>query len=324
MTNLRRLPLFLLAVLFLRCGTEAGPEMSTFPPDGFDVTGTDVTWGTDINFTESSSALTGDGYWNWLATDPTGNPGLIWDTPIPIEGGSPYAIYAPVYASSINASDKMRIGVSWLDESEGAISTVYAFDSALDATGTWENHGGVINAPSNARFAQPVCEAEKGATSFTARMDRLDFWEMPVAFKAHPSTNQSFAGAGVDVKKEFATENYDYGNNFDNVTNHRWTAPAGGLYSVTSTTFCFTTAAPDSNMWWISRLYRNGSLDFTMLVEGDNTVVLKDGIYQWLRSYTTALPLDQGDYLEIFFDHTNTADVIVGASGTFFAVARVE
>jgi hypothetical protein len=125
------------------------------------------------------------------------------------------------------------------------------------------------------------------------------------AFSAYMAANQTVT-SGVLTKLTLNTKVFDTNNNFDNVTNYRFTPTVGGYYQISMSLLMngATTAA-------VVALYKNGSL-YT------NTV------YFQAAGVSTQYPLSvliylngSTDYLE-FYGQTNGGTTIGGGStGTF-------
>lgn len=117
-------------------------------------------------------------------------------------------------------------------------------------------------------------------------------------------------GAGATAKVTFDTENFDTNNNFDAVTNNRYTAPVNGFYDFSASVHI----AVNANLYGIL-LYKNGSavkrgnFASTGAVATDNGFLLHT-LYQ----------LTAGDYVEIFFFNNSggSAAIATGDQKTYF------
>jgi hypothetical protein len=105
--------------------------------------------------------------------------------------------------------------------------------------------------------------------------------------RVYLSNNQSIP-VGVATRIAFDTKDYDTNNNFDVVTNHRYTAPVLGYYLVTFTVLFTTTTNPQRI---ISYIYKNGSV-FSTLNSGTSNN-LNNSIF-----ITDIIRLIPGDYIE--------------------------
>lgn len=117
-------------------------------------------------------------------------------------------------------------------------------------------------------------------------------------------------GAGATAKVTFETESFDTNNNFDAVTNNRYTAPVNGFYNFSAA----VSIAVNANLYGII-LYKNGSsvkrgnFSSTGAVATDNIFVVN-----------TLLQLTAGDYIEVFMFNNSggSAAISVGAEKTYF------
>ena len=117
-------------------------------------------------------------------------------------------------------------------------------------------------------------------------------------FCAHLSTQPTYSGAAVKVA--YAAEDYDTSNNYDSVTNYRFTAPVAGYYWFAATLQVMEATA--SNIDVALSLYKNG----TRIRKGGN---IKGAAYP--QPYVSGLfYLAQGDYVEVFFTSVLTGVVI--------------
>lgn len=129
----------------------------------------------------------------------------------------------------------------------------------------------------------------------------------PYKFMAHRVTNQSIS-SNTATKIQFATEDYDDNNNYDNATNYRYTAPVTGLYFINAIVQTLNGTSTTDNQIW---LYKNGA----GLRKGGN---LKNGVYPQ-HQVVGQFKLTAGDYIEVFFINVAGADTIEGSatSNTF-------
>lgn len=112
-----------------------------------------------------------------------------------------------------------------------------------------------------------------------------------VAFRATTSSTSSIPDA-THTKLIMNVEEYDYGNNYDAVTNFRFVAPVNGVYHFNG---AFSPTS-DSRTRIILSLYKNGSpasRGIDLLVNGTSiqtkSAVVSDDLY-----------LDAGQYVELF------------------------
>lgn len=132
-------------------------------------------------------------------------------------------------------------------------------------------------------------------------------WTNPYCFRAYASGATTLAdGASTDIA--FATEEYDYNNNFASST---YTAPIAGIYHFDA---CFTYAtAIASGVIANCRIMKNGSLAFT----GISSVPVTNGAY----SVSGDLLLAQGDTIKAagYHNSADAEDVATGSTQTWFS-----
>jgi hypothetical protein len=131
------------------------------------------------------------------------------------------------------------------------------------------------------------------------------------AFSAYMSATQTVT-SGVLTKLTLNTEVFDTNNNFDNVTNYRFTPTVGGYYQVSMA------------------LLMNGSTTAAVLAVYKNTNLYTNTIYYQTAGVGTQYPLSaliylngSTDYLE-FWGQTNGGTTLGGGStGTFASAVLV-
>lgn len=130
-------------------------------------------------------------------------------------------------------------------------------------------------------------------------------WTNIYKFSAYKSGGNQATTAGVATKISFQTERFDSNNNYDNVTNFRYTVPVTGFYFMNTIVQTLNgTSSTDSNL----SIYKNGSL----LRKGGN---LKNGVYPQ-HQVVGIFSLTAGDYLEVFFVNITANDSIESGTGT--------
>lgn len=87
-----------------------------------------------------------------------------------------------------------------------------------------------------------------------ATPDAVAFKESPatVACRAYLSADQNNVGGGGDTKILYDSEDFDYGSDFDAVTNNKFTTPVAGLYLVQQQIYWKNTA-DQARLW--SKIY---------------------------------------------------------------------
>lgn len=131
----------------------------------------------------------------------------------------------------------------------------------------------------------------------------------PYKFRARRSTAQTTTG-GAFTKIQFATEDFDTNNNYDNATNYRYTAPVSGFYQVNAR------CSGNGNTQLVIALYKNGSV---YQRGSHNSVNAVDGVV-----YSDLVQLTAADYIEIFlFGDTGVALETSAGSQSYFSAYLV-
>lgn len=110
--------------------------------------------------------------------------------------------------------------------------------------------------------------------------------------------------AGTFTKLPFDTKTFDSGNNFDVLTNNRFTAPVSGYYY-------FNARLDVVNTRVILALYKNGS----PIKRGPDITVASSQVGACLA---TSLPLVAGDYVELWYFTAAANNISLAASQSFF------
>jgi len=113
------------------------------------------------------------------------------------------------------------------------------------------------------------------------------------AFSAYQSVSQSVT-ANVFTKIQFQTELFDTNNNFDNVTNYRFTPTVAGYYLITANLAYSTAAVAGMSIIGVT-IYKNGS------AFSKGTQVAAGAINNAATSVTSVIYFNGStDYVEIF------------------------
>lgn len=140
----------------------------------------------------------------------------------------------------------------------------------------------------------------------------------PYKFSVYLNTLGSSAASSVPTKVLLDTEAFDTNNNFDPITNRRYTAPVAGFYQFNAQVICFVI----NTILVQSLIYKNGALYRSGVSQQNNT-----GGNNFTYSCVSALvPLVAGDYIELWCT-TNAAgtQTIQSSESTFlegFLVSR--
>jgi hypothetical protein len=129
------------------------------------------------------------------------------------------------------------------------------------------------------------------------------------AFSAYQSTAQTLT-ANVSTKLQFQTKEYDTNNNFDNVTNYRFTPTVSGYYQV-SACITFSTTNTTLNLF----LYKNG-----VLYKNGQAIASNGSV-----SSMSALVFCNGstDYIEIYGSSGVTQNLSAAINSTYFQAVMV-
>ena len=130
------------------------------------------------------------------------------------------------------------------------------------------------------------------------------------AFQAYVSSAQSIPSQ-VATKVEFDGEEFDYASEYDAVTNFRFTAVVDGLYLINA----MVEVAVQTGQWATAYIYKNGAL-YKSGEKGSTNNSEDTG-----STVVAIVPLDAGDYVEIFVFQSNSASqaVNVGATDSLFS-----
>jgi len=290
---------------------------TTYPPDGVSVGG--GTWGTDIDYETNSSAPSGDGYIEFKATTPISDPFIFEEAKLPVEAGEVYGLHAGLYAASIGANDDLTVRISWFDNSKSFLSNSDVYAAApLAAATTWGRYGGYASAPATAKYAR--WQIVKNNLAFVARVDRVDFRQVPIHFSAYATGTPSI-GSGASTVVPLGSTVYNFGSHYATGT-YKFTVPSDGLYSfaggVTFTSpaaggVAWAEIADDSGGAPVS-FKRGPTNEFSGSYDVQCTVNLA-GVY-----------LTKGQTMALYLYHNtgSSEGLNVSASRTYFEGGRVE
>lgn len=217
--------------------------MSTYPPDGYYVSGTDVTWALDFDI-ETTIFLSGTHSVKIKsrapAAQPSGNPMYGTLKLIPCTAGEVYTCEWRVRADSIAAGNLVYCYFYWYDATKAYLSNTSVWAAVLDAADTWQLIKGTIVAPTSAAFVRIVCF--KKNTDFNLYIDSMIISRHPVAFETWLTTD-TVMGSGTIA---FDNEVYDYGGC---LAAGVFTVPVPGIYAFTAYALTSDTGAGEA--WWM-------------------------------------------------------------------------
>lgn len=285
---------------------------TTYPPDGWEVQV--GTWGTDVD-QDATVSLSGPYSIKFEDTTPANDPYLIQE-PYPTTPGTPVSVTTVVRADSTTGSDHVIAKVLWYDSADAYLSASTVFDAAVTASSTWEAKTAVITAPASAASYRVVIGKTK--TAFNVWFDSVESGDFPIGFRAYRTSAQTF-GTGASTKVQFDTENFDYGGAYDAATNHRFTAPIAGIYSVSANASSSLDTFTDGKVALL-RIYKNGSFYSQEVRYASGTQTMA------LRVSEPAMLLDAGDQIEIYLYHDYGSDrtFCPDENNGSFSVVRVQ
>ncbi len=135
------------------------------------------------------------------------------------------------------------------------------------------------------------------------------------ACSAYLGSNQSINNT-TWTKLQIDTENYDVQNEFDPVTNYRFTAISSGKYIVAM--LVGTAEAIADGQGQLAGLYKNGAYFASSKSSAPKATSLTSFL-------TVELELSANDYLEFFVwqNHGSARNMLAGASNTWFTVHKL-
>lgn len=116
----------------------------------------------------------------------------------------------------------------------------------------------------------------------------------------------------------FNTEDWDFGNDFDAVTNNRFVAPVSGYYYI-SASLCYT--AMITNRLHYIKVYKNGT-GGTLLLQDFRDIALGSGA-TIITKASDIIYLAANDYIEVFAYHlsgVDSVDIDANKYNTFLSV----
>ena len=250
----------------------------------------------------------GDG----LGNNTTPNPELV-----PCAPGDPVLAEGWVYADTNSAGYNVSIGVDWFNSVGTLLSTSWAFDAHVTAANTWEFKSGVVEAPASTAQRGIRFGRTTDGLFFDSWFSGVGMAAFPKAFRAYRSSTQAIA-YNTQTVVQFNTEDFDYGGVYDNST-YKFTAPATGLYSISSVVSFSSSFADQKGAALTMR--KGGS---TILCQ---TSMEASGASETVNLHqSTVVLLTAGEYVEMVIYHGDSAgskNLMGYAYATWFSAAAL-
>jgi hypothetical protein len=133
-----------------------------------------------------------------------------------------------------------------------------------------------------------------------------------VACRAFLNANQENILSLTDVKVNLNTLTYDLGNNFDESTNYRFTAPVAGLYKIIGSVWYLNTSV-QADKRYKAMIYKNGSAIAHSSAHSSHVDYISANV-------SDEVFLKKDDYIELWAYTTGTGDTvdIYGEANGFF------
>jgi hypothetical protein len=218
------------------------------PPDGWTLAAGAM--GTDFDV-ETSTVESGP-----CAARMMTNTGSLQSSACMVNAKTVLQIEARVRASA--ASINAVVSADFLDSAGASLGAAVPILPAYTpaATGTWYTARAQYQAPAGARYFR-LKLSRTGAGGGSIYFDRVQVTPLKPNFLATPTSTQTITNKAPPAKVSWGTESFDWGANFDNVTNYRFTAPESGFYEFSAQVQMQATAGFSLGA---VALYKNGSL----------------------------------------------------------------
>ena len=257
-------------------------------------------------------------------TTPAADPYLMLTAAkfVEVEEGYPIQMEAVVQADSIAATHTCTASIAFYLADKSYLSEVVIRSAAvLSVAGEWITISGVANTPVGARYASPY--VLKNNTAFHLALDTMGIRRMPVAAFAYGGSTTIPDSSTTQI--EFDTEDYDYGDIYDNTTDYEVTIPVDGLYDFTASvrvTHAIDTFNSGDDL--LLYLYKNNAYYMTL---GDRTTDSSDATVT-LHGTTGPLYATRGSVFDVrvgYVPISGTDDCSTsGDRNTRLVVAKVE
>ena len=211
---------------------------------------------------------------------------------IPIDNTKPYRV--SLWARQAG-SVTMRSDIFWYTAEKVAASTssTSITNAACAANNVWENRTTIVEPGSDVAYAKlkitrPVSPGHK------CYWDDITIKPEPISFKATGTATTSLT-IKTENKIQVNTEVHDYGSNYDNSTNYRFTAPEAGTYAFEAS--AHMTYSGSSNYTY-AVIKKNGSTDIAKSFAWPTDTSTTHDMMMHLQ--TGAVELAEGDYVEFY------------------------
>lgn len=211
---------------------------------------------------------------------------------IPIDNTKPYRV--SLWARQAG-SVTMRSDIFWYtaEKATASTSSTSVTNAACAANNVWENRTTIVEPGSDVAYAKlkitrPVSPGHK------CYWDDITIKPEPISFKATGTATTSLT-IKTENKIQVNTEAHDYGSNYDNSTNYRFTAPEAGTYAFEASAHMAYTG---SSNYTYAVIKKNGSTDIAKSFAWPTDTSTTHDMMMHLQ--TGAVELAKGDYVEFY------------------------
>jgi hypothetical protein len=250
-----------------------------------------------------------------LKMDATSNSTQFFTDYIKVEHSSPYRV--SLWARNAGAVN-MRADVFWYTASKASASSSSSSvtNAACSAINTWEQRTAIVTPGSDVAYAR-IRITRPVSPTYKIYWDDIELRKEAPSFKATGAATTSLTVKALN-KVECNTEVHDYGSNYDNSSNYRFTAPEAGVYQFEAAAYLIVVG---SFSYIFGTIKKNGSTELSRLYG-----------YQPATNVATVAPttgpveLAKGDYVE-FFVHPEvqtSATLSATAAFTWFSGRKIK
>jgi len=211
---------------------------------------------------------------------------------IPIDNTKPYRV--SLWARQAG-SVTMRSDIFWYtaEKATASTSSTSITNAACAANNVWENRTTIVEPGSDVAYAKlkitrPVSPGHK------CYWDDITIKPEPISFKATGTATTSLT-IKTENKIQVNTEAHDYGSNYDNSTNYRFTAPEAGTYAFEASAHMTYSG---SSTYTYAVIKKNGSTDIAKSFAWPTDTSTTHDMMMHLQ--TGAVELAEGDYVEFY------------------------